>query len=83
VPSQQAGLASGIVNSGLQIGAAVSVAALGSLFFAMLGAAPDERAYAHAFGVAQAVLTGALFVATLLAVPGRRKTAELDRAAAT
>jgi len=83
VPSHQAGLASGIVNSGLQVGAAVSVAAIGSLFFAMLGPAPDERAYAHAFSVAQAVLTSALFVAMLLAVPRRGKSTELDRAAAT
>ena len=83
VPSGQAGLASGIINSGLQVGAAVSVAAIGSLFFAWLGAEPDERAYAHAFGVAQAALTCALFVAMLLAVPRRRKSTEQDGAAAT
>jgi MFS family permease len=82
VPSHQAGLASGIVNSGLQVGGAVSVAAIGSLFFALLGPAPDERAYAHAFGVAQGVLTSALFVAMLLAVPRRGKSAEPDGATA-
>lgn len=62
---------------------AVSVAAIGSLFFALLGPAPDEQAYAHAFSVAQAVLTSALFLAMLLAVPGRRKSAALDSATAT
>lgn len=83
VPSEQAGLASGIINSGLQVGAAVSVAAIGSLFFALLGAEPDERAYALAFGAAQAVLTCALFAAMLLALPRRRKIIEPDGAAAT
>ena len=75
VPPQQAGLASGIVNSGLQVGAAISVAAIGSLFFGVLGAAANERAYAHAFAAAQAVLTGALFLAMLLAIPRREPAA--------
>lgn len=69
VPPHQAGLASGIINSGLQVGGAVSVAALGSMFFGLLGAATNERAYAYAFASAQTVLTGALFVAMLLALP--------------
>jgi MFS family permease len=69
VPPHQAGLASGIVNSALQIGAAVSVAAIGSLFFSLLGPAPDERAYAYAFAIAQTVLTLALFAAMLIAIP--------------
>jgi MFS family permease len=80
VPPHQAGVASGIINSGLQVGGAVSVAAIGTLFFAWLGTAPDERAYARAFSVAQGVLTSALFVAMLLAVPRRDKGAELDAA---
>ncbi|HEY1934119.1 MAG TPA: MFS transporter [Acetobacteraceae bacterium] len=75
VPPQQAGLASGVVNSGLQVGAAVSVASIGSLFFGVLGNAVDERAYAHAFATAQTVLTGALFVAMLLAIPRRERGA--------
>ena len=74
VPPHQGGLASGILNSALQVGAAVSVAAIGSLFFAVLGASPDERAYAHAFAVAQAVLTLALFAAMLIAIPRRSAT---------
>ena len=73
VPAHQAGLASGIVNSALQVGAAVSAAAIGSLFFSVLGAAHGERDYAFAFATAQATLTAGLFVAMLIAIPGRRE----------
>jgi MFS family permease len=71
VPPHQAGLAAGIVNSALQIGSAVSVAGIGSLFFSLLGPAPDERTYAYAFAIAQTVLTLALFAAMLIAIPPR------------
>ncbi len=43
VPASQAGVAAGITNSALQVGAAVSVAAIGSLFFAVLGGAMRGR----------------------------------------
>jgi EmrB/QacA subfamily drug resistance transporter len=71
VPPHQAGLAAGIVNSALQVGAAVSIAGIGSLFFSLLGPAPDERAYALAFAVAQTLLTLALLAAALIAIPPR------------
>jgi MFS family permease len=71
VPPAQAGVAAGIVNSALQVGAAVSTAGIGSLFFSVLGDAADERAYAWAFAVAQWTLTAALFAAMLIAIPGR------------
>jgi predicted MFS family arabinose efflux permease len=71
VPPAQAGLAAGIVNSALQVGAAVSAAAIGSLFFTMLGSAPNERAFAYAFATAQGTLTAGLFAAMLLAIPRR------------
>jgi MFS family permease len=71
VPLAQAGVAAGITNSALQIGAAVSVAAIGSLFFMMLGNGTGERAYAHAFSVAQWAATGGLFLAMLIAMPPR------------
>jgi MFS family permease len=80
VPPHQAGLAAGIVNSALQVGAAVSVAAIGSLFFSLLGPAPNERAYAYAFAAAQAVLTVALFSAMLIAIPPRVRRAAAVRA---
>ena len=77
VPASQAGVAAGITNTALQIGAAVSVAAIGSLFFTILGHAgldhtANERAYAHAFSIAQWTLTAGLFIAMLIAIPPRR-----------
>jgi predicted MFS family arabinose efflux permease len=68
VPSAQAGVAAGITNSAMQIGAAVSVAAIGSLFFMVLGGGTGERAYAHAFGIAQWAATGGLFLAMLISI---------------
>jgi MFS family permease len=68
VPAAQGGVAAGITNSAMQIGAAVSVTAVGSLFFMVLGARTDERAYAHAFAVAQWSATAGLFLALVLAM---------------
>ena len=73
VPPHQAGLAAGIVNSALQVGAAVSAAAIGSLFFTLLGSAHGERDYGFAFAMAQMTLTTALFAAMLIAIPRRRE----------
>ncbi len=73
VPPHQAGLAAGIVNSALQVGASISAAAIGSLFFSLLGGAPGERDYAFAFAIAQTTLTAALFVSMLIAIPRRRE----------
>jgi predicted MFS family arabinose efflux permease len=75
VPPAQAGLAAGIVNSALQVGSAVSAAAIGSLFFTLLGNAQGERDYGFAFAIAQGTLTFALFAAMLIAIPGRREVA--------
>ena len=73
VPPAQAGVAAGITNSALQIGAAISVAAIGSLFFMVLGGATGERAYAHAFSIAQWTATAGLFLAMIIALPPRRR----------
>jgi len=81
VPPHQAGLAAGIVNSALQVGAAISAAAIGSLFFTLLGATHGERAYGFAFACAQTVLTAALFAAALIAIPRRRELAAIVRGA--
>lgn len=78
VPSAQAGLASGIINSAMQVGSAVSVAAIGSLFFSLLQAGGGERAYAYAFAIAQGTLTVALFAAMLIAIPPRRETVRVQ-----
>ena len=74
VPAAQGGVAAGITNSAMQIGAAISVAAIGSLFFMVLGGATGERAYAHAFSIAQWAATAGLFLAMLLALPPRRRS---------
>jgi hypothetical protein len=55
----------------LQVGGAVSAAAIGSLFFSVLGSGTGERAYAHAFAIAQWATSGALFAAMLIAIPRR------------
>jgi predicted MFS family arabinose efflux permease len=49
VDSRHAGLASGIVISTFQIGAALGVAIVGGIFFSLLGPAPDMHAHARAF----------------------------------
>jgi MFS family permease len=71
VSPHQAGVAAGVLNSALQIGAAISVAAIGSLFFAVLGAGGGRDAYAYAFAIAQAATTVALLIAMLLSIPRR------------
>ena len=71
VPPDQAGLATGILNSALQVGASISTAAIGTLFFTVLADGTGERAYAHAFAIAQWTLTLALLAAALMAVPPR------------
>jgi predicted MFS family arabinose efflux permease len=73
VSPHQAGVAAGVVNSALQIGAAISVAAIGSLFFAVLGDGIGRDAYAHAFGVGQTATTAALLVAMVLSIPRRAR----------
>ena len=75
VAPHQAGVAAGVLTSALQIGAAISVAAIGSLFFSVLGHGFGRDAYAHAFAIGQAATTGALLVAMLLSVPRRVRTA--------
>lgn len=76
VPPHQAGLAAGILNSALQVGASVSAAAIGSLFFSVLAGGSGAQAYGHAFAIAQWTLTGALVVAALIAIPPRRRRSE-------
>jgi hypothetical protein len=71
VPPHQAGVAAAVINSALQIGGAISVAAVGSLFFTVLDAETGRAAYAHAFGIAQAATTLALFASMLLSISSR------------
>jgi MFS family permease len=52
IDQRHAGLASGIMISTFQIGAALGVAIIGGIFYSVLGTRPDPDAYAHAFAVA-------------------------------
>ena len=51
VEPHRAGLVGGVVNSTLQVSAALGVAVLGGLFFVALGAHRDQAAIAHAFAI--------------------------------
>jgi EmrB/QacA subfamily drug resistance transporter len=68
VPARDAGAASGMLATAQQIGNALGVAVVGSIFFAALGSGYGAGAYGDAFAVALAVQAGlALLSATLLA----------------
>lgn len=62
IPTEYAGLASGAVNCGLQIGSAFGVAALGSVFFALV----PIRGYTFAFAVVLGLISLLLLVAFIL-----------------
>jgi MFS family permease len=63
----QAGLAAGVVTSILQIGSAVGVAAVGSVFFTVLGQQTSTGAYGNAFASALAVAAVLQVLGMLLA----------------
>ena len=70
VEPQRAGLVGGMVNSTLQVSAAIAVAVLGGLFYAALGTRTDSGAVAHAFSItllaiAACHVTGAVLAAGL------------------
>jgi MFS family permease len=70
VAQERAGLVGGMVNSTLQVSAAMGVALLGGLFFAILGQRSDPQSIAQAFaitllGVAVCHIGGALLAAGL------------------
>ena len=70
VPHEHTGLAAGIMNSTLQIGSAVSIAAGGSLFFAMLGNGTTGADYGRAFALVMAGIVVALILSMLLGLRG-------------
>jgi MFS family permease len=70
VEPERAGLVGGMVNSTLQVSAAIGVAALGGLFYAVTGDAAPPDAVAHGFavtllGIAACHLLGAMLAAGL------------------
>jgi MFS family permease len=51
VEPHRAGLVGGMVNSTLQVSAAIAVAVLGGLFYTALGTRTDPAAVTHAFSI--------------------------------
>jgi len=68
VDQQHAGLASGIVMSTLQIGAALGVAVIGGVFYAALGNSRTIDSYAHAFTLALGCNLALLALGALLSL---------------
>jgi EmrB/QacA subfamily drug resistance transporter len=68
IDERHAGLASGIVMTTLQVGAALGVALVGGVFYGVLGEGNDTWTYAHAFSVAIACNAVLLFVGGLLSL---------------
>ncbi|MBY3064498.1 MFS transporter [Rhizobium laguerreae] len=68
VDRRQSGLASGLVNSMLQIGGAFAVAIVGGLFFAILGSATDVTSVSKAYSIAAIAIAICLLIAGWLSV---------------
>lgn len=68
VDQRHAGLASGVVISTFQIGAALGVAVIGGVFYAALGSGPTISAYAHAFTLALGCNVALLALAALFSL---------------
>jgi MFS family permease len=84
VEPEQAGLAAGVVTSILQIGAAVGVAAVGSVFFTVLGQQTGSRQYGNAFASALVVAAVLQGVGMLLATKmNHRRQARAEVSPAT
>ncbi len=72
VPRQHTGLAAGMMNSTLQIGSAISLPTIGSVFFAILGDGTGPADYGHALGIAMGCQVVVLSVAMLLGLRNAR-----------
>jgi EmrB/QacA subfamily drug resistance transporter len=72
VPRQHTGLAAGMMNSTLQVGAAISLPAIGTVFFAVLGNGTGPAAYGHALAVAIACQIVCLGLSMLLGLRQKR-----------
>ena len=78
VEPEKAGLAAGVITSTLQVGAAVGVAAVGSVFFSVLGKQTTAIAYSEAFASALAVAACVQAIGIFLAaVLNRRRPLEV------
>lgn len=68
IDQRYAGLASGIIISTFQIGAALGVAIIGGVFYSVLGTRQDVDAYAHAFMLALGCNVALLALGALLSL---------------
>jgi len=77
VDQRHAGLASGVVISTFQIGAALGVAVIGGVFYEVLGSSETAGAYAHAFTVALGCNVALLALGALISLwlAGRQTSA--------
>ena len=73
VDARWSGLASGLVNATLQIGAALSVAIIGGLFFARISASTDLEAIGAGFSLSLVCIAGALTVGAATIAGLRRR----------
>lgn len=78
IDERHAGLASGVVITTFQIGAALGVATVGGVFFSVLGVRQELAFYAHAFAIALGCNVALLAIASLLSLwlPGNEKSSE-------
>ncbi|WP_158813622.1 MFS transporter [Methylocapsa sp. S129] len=85
VAQSRAGLVGGMVNSTLQVSAAIGVAVLGGVFYAVLGRRTDPQALAQAFAVTMLLIAACHVVGALLAagLGQRRPVRAAARAAET
>ena len=67
-PPDASGMVSGIVNSSLQISAALGVAIIGGVFFSVAGPAPNPATLAHAFSITMLCIASCLAIAALLTI---------------
>ena len=73
VDPRWSGLASGLVNATLQIGAALSVAAIGGLFFSRIGAGGDLESIGAGFSLSLLCIAAALVVGAATIAGLRRR----------
>ena len=75
VPTDDAGAASGMLVTSQQIGNALGVAIIGTIFFGALGSSTSPSAFGHAFVVAMSVQLGLAVCAAALLTRARERVA--------
>jgi EmrB/QacA subfamily drug resistance transporter len=68
IPFEHAGMASGVLNTAIQVGPAIAVPVIGGVFFTVLGNASGPQAYTQAFAAALACVIATLVVSLGLTV---------------